>query len=144
VHPKDKNIAYATFSAFRSGSDRAHVMVTKDGGRTWTDIGRGLPDAPVNSVVPTSDGLLLVGTDVGVFISAWNGGEWASLGSNLPMAAVLYMRYHESSRQLSVATFGRGIFDATVPRCPAASTKLPLAEAGVGVVGALASCRASL
>ncbi|HEX5598625.1 MAG TPA: glycosyl hydrolase [Micromonosporaceae bacterium] len=143
VHPADKDIAYATFSGFRSGSDRPHVMMTRDGGRTWTDIGRGLPDAPVNFVVPTSDGLLLVATDVGVYVSAWNGGEWASLGADLPMAAALYLRYHEPSRQLTVATFGRGIFDLTVPRCPAASTKLPLSEPGVGVVGALASCRAA-
>lgn len=143
VHPADENIAYATFSGFRSGSNRPHVMMTRDGGRTWTDIGRGLPDAPVNSVIPTADGLLLVGTDVGVYISAWNGGEWASLGSNLPMAAVMYMRYHEPTRQLSVATFGRGIYDLTVPRCPAASTALPLRDPGVGVVGALASCRAA-
>ncbi|MEU5942693.1 glycosyl hydrolase [Micromonospora sp. NPDC047548] len=142
VHPKDKNIAYATFSGFRSGSNRPHVMATDDGGRTWTDIGRGLPDAPVNSVVPTSDGLLLVGTDVGVYVSGWNGGEWASLGADLPNAAAMYMRYHEPTRQLSVASFGRGIHDLTVPRCPAASTKLPLPAPGVGVVGALASCRA--
>ncbi|MGS2616219.1 WD40/YVTN/BNR-like repeat-containing protein [Micromonospora sp. LZ34] len=142
VHPEDANIAYATFSAFRSGSDRPHVMVTRDGGRTWTDIGRGLPDAPVNSVVPTSDGLLLVGTDVGVFVSAWNGGGWAALGADLPEAAIMYLRYHEPTRQLTAATFGRGIYDLTVPRCPAASTTLPLRDPGVGVVGALASCRA--
>ncbi|MFI7025933.1 WD40/YVTN/BNR-like repeat-containing protein [Micromonospora sp. NPDC049900] len=142
VNPKDANVAYATFSAFRSGSDRAHVMMTRDGGRTWTDIGRGLPDAPVNSVIPTADGLLLVGTDVGVFVSAWNGGEWAALGTALPKAAVMYLRYHEPSRQLTAATFGRGIYDLTVPRCPAASTRLPVRDPGVGVVGVLASCRA--
>ena len=96
----------------------------------------------MNSVIPTSDGLLLVGTDVGVFISAWNGGEWAALGANLPNAAVMYLRYHEPTRQLTAATFGRGVYDLTVPRCPAASTKLPLRKPGVGVVGVLASCRA--
>ncbi|WP_233563415.1 WD40/YVTN/BNR-like repeat-containing protein [Micromonospora musae] len=141
VHPTDENIAYATFSGFRSGSDRAHVMITRDGGSTWRDIGRGLPDAPVNFVEPTTDGLLLVGTDVGVFMSAWNGGEWAALGANLPQAAVMYLRYHETSRQLTAATFGRGVHDLTVPKCPAASTRLPLKPTGVGVVGALASCR---
>ncbi|MEV4813158.1 WD40/YVTN/BNR-like repeat-containing protein [Micromonospora avicenniae] len=140
VHPTDKNIAYATFSGFRSGSDRAHVMITRDGGRTWGDIGRGLPDAPVNFIAPTADGLLLVGTDVGVFMSAWNGGEWAALGTNLPQTAVMYLRYHEDSRQLTSATFGRGVYDLTVPKCPAASTRLPLKPTGVGVVGVLASC----
>lgn len=140
VHPTDKNIAYATFSGFRSGSDRAHVMITRDGGRTWQDIGQGLPDAPVNFIAPTADGLLLVGTDVGVFMSAWNGGEWAALGRNLPQAAVMYLRYHETSRQLTAATFGRGVYDLTVPKCPAASTRLPLKPTGVGVVGVLASC----
>lgn len=143
VSPKDKNVAYATFSGFRSGSNRPHVMVTQDGGHTWTDISHGLPDAPVNAVVPTSDGLLLVGTDVGVFVSAWNGGEWASLGSGLPMVPVMDLRYHEGSRQLTVATFGRGIYDLTVPVCPAASTKLPLRDPGKGVVGVLASCHAA-
>ncbi|NED94397.1 glycosyl hydrolase [Phytoactinopolyspora alkaliphila] len=141
VHPDDADIAYATFSGFRSGSDRPHVMVTQDGGKSWTDIGKGLPDAPVNSVIPTSDGLLVVGTDVGVFMSAWNGGEWAALGADLPMAAVMYMRYHEPSRQLTAATFGRGIYDIEVPKCRAASTKLPLRNPGSGVTGVLASCR---
>lgn len=141
VNPADANIAYATFSGFRSGSDRAHVMMTTDGGRTWADIGQGLPDAPVNSVVPTSDGLLVVGTDVGVFLSAWNGGEWATLGSELPMAPIMYLRYHEESRQVTAATFGRSIYDLTVPTCKAASTKLPLKRPGVGVTGVLASCR---
>ncbi|MEV6692838.1 glycosyl hydrolase [Micromonospora sp. NPDC051196] len=142
VNPKDANIAYATFSAFRSGSDRAHVLMTRDGGQTWINIGQGLPDAPVNSIVPTSDGLLMVGTDVGVFLSGWNGGEWAALGKNLPQAPVMYLRYHEPSRQLTAATFGRGIYDVSVPRCPAASTKLPLKNPGVGLVGVLSSCRA--
>nr|AIS85395.1 glycosyl hydrolase BNR repeat-containing protein [Verrucosispora sp. MS100047] len=141
VNPKDANIAYATFSAFRSGSNRAHVLMTRDGGQTWSNIGQGLPDAPVNSIVPTADGLLVVGTDVGVFLSAWNGGEWAALGKNLPQAPVMYLRYHEPSRQLTAATFGRGIYDVTVPSCPASSTKLPLKNPGVGVVGVLNSCR---
>ncbi|PMR61402.1 glycosyl hydrolase [Verrucosispora sp. ts21] len=141
VNPKDAKIAYATFSAFRSGSSRAHVLMTRDGGQTWSNIGQGLPDAPVNSIVPTSDGLLMVGTDVGVFLSAWNGGEWAALGKNLPQAPVMYLRYHEPSRQLTAATFGRGIYDVSVPSCPASSTKLPLKNPGVGVVGVLNSCR---
>ncbi|WP_207782357.1 WD40/YVTN/BNR-like repeat-containing protein [Phytoactinopolyspora limicola] len=143
VHPDDENVAYATFSGFRAGSDRPHLMVTQDGGATWTDLGHGLPDAPVNSVVPTSDGLLIVGTDVGVYLSAWNGGEWAALGDDLPVAATMYMRYHEPTRQLSVATFGRGIYEVDVPRCRAASTRLPLRDPGVGVPGVLASCRAA-
>lgn len=141
INPKDENIAYASFSGFRSGSDRAHLKMTKDGGKTWFDIGQGLPDAPVNSVVVTEDGLLLVGTDVGVFMSGWNGGEWATIGDNLPMAPIMYMRYHEESRQLTAATFGRSIYDVTLPSCHLASTKLPLKKPGVGVPGMLASCR---
>lgn len=148
IHPDDENIAYATFSGFRAGSDRPHVMRTTDGGNNWVDISGvdggkyPLPDAPVNSVVPTTDGLLIVGTDVGVFLSTWAGGEWVPLGSDLPAAPVLYLRYHEGIRELSAATFGRGIYDIRVPVCPGVRTNLPLPEPGVGVER-LASCRAA-
>ncbi len=142
VHPDSADIAYATFSGFRSGSDRPHVMRTTDGGLTWHDVTGDLPDAPVNSVIATSDGLLIVGSDVGVFLSTWNGGRWTPVGDDLPRAPVTYLRYHEPTRGLTAATFGRGIYTAPIPTCPGVRTRLPLGDPGTGF-NALHSCRSS-
>src|SRR5262249_12242165 len=42
IDPKDVNRVFASFSGYQTGN----LWQTTNGGSTWTDVGKGLPDAP--------------------------------------------------------------------------------------------------
>ena len=114
VDPVNANVAYATFSGFRSGAELPYVLKTADGGATWASIVGNLPQAPVNDIV-VAGSALYVGTDVGVFGSANGGRKWRAAGSALPNVPVTDLEYRATSNSLYAATFGRGIFMLTLP-----------------------------
>ena len=45
----DEETAYVAVNRFRLDDLRPHVYRTHDGGKTWTEIVKGLPDDPVNA-----------------------------------------------------------------------------------------------
>jgi photosystem II stability/assembly factor-like uncharacterized protein len=112
--PVNANIAYATFSGFRSGTALPYVLKTMDGGTTWTSIVGNLPEAPVNDLVVVGSAIY-VGTDVGVFRSANGGRKWRTAGAKLPNVPVTDLEYRAASNSLYAATFGRGMFVLTLP-----------------------------
>ena len=114
VDPTNADVAYATFSSYRDGSDSAHVARTTDGGATWTNISGDLPAAPVNDIVVAGSSLV-VATDVGVFLTTDSGATWLRLGGNMPTIPVLDLRYHAPTKSIAAATFGRGIQTIPVP-----------------------------
>ncbi|HVF19062.1 MAG TPA: hypothetical protein VNA14_02330 [Mycobacteriales bacterium] len=113
--PKNANVVYATYSGYRSGSNRAHVMRSTNFGRTWTDITGNLPVAPVNEIITVGSGTLIVGTDVGVFLSRDAGRRWLAVGKGLPTVPILDLEFDRASDTLTAATFGRGIMRVTLP-----------------------------
>jgi photosystem II stability/assembly factor-like uncharacterized protein len=115
VDPQNADIAYATFSGFRSDVATPHVVKTTDGGRSWTNISGSLPAAPVNEIVVIPGGKLAVGTDVGVFLTSDGGATWLAAGSSMPAVPVLDLRYHQGSNTLTAATFGHGIQRLALP-----------------------------
>ena len=112
VDDKNEDIVYATFSGFRTGDNAAHVVKSTDGGKTWQNISKNLPDAPVNDIVinPKNRNSLYVATDVGVFVSPNGGKKWYALGEGIPLIPVTDLSYHESTGVMYAATFGRGIY----------------------------------
>jgi photosystem II stability/assembly factor-like uncharacterized protein len=115
VDPTDAEIAYATFSGFRSGDSTPHVVRTADGGASWTNVSGNLPAAPVNDIVVIPGGKLAVGTDTGVFLSTDGGASWLTLGSGLPAVPILDIRYHQATNTITAATFGHGIQRVVLP-----------------------------
>ena len=115
IHPRKKRVMYATFSGYRSGSDDPHISMTRNGGRTWRDISKKLPDAPVNAV-RVRGRKVYAATDVGVFITKNNGRRWLKVGRRLPLSPVTDIYFHKNTRRLFVATFGRGIYSVRLPR----------------------------
>ena len=113
VDPADANVAYVTYSGYRDGSAAPHVLKTSDGGASWKDVSGDLPSAPVNDVTFAGAGRVVVGTDVGVFLSDKDG-RWYRVGKNMAALPILDLRWHEGSGTLTVATFGHGIQRTTL------------------------------
>ena len=118
VDPASPQAVYATFSGFSGFSDKVgHVFRSLDGGVTWSDISGNLPNIPANDIVidPDLPGVLYVGTDLGVFASSDSGATWSAFGAGLPYAIVNALKLHRPTRTLRAATYGRGIWDLSIP-----------------------------
>jgi len=114
VSPTNATTAYVTLSGYRAGSYQPHVLMTNDAGATWTDLTGNLPQAPVNDIVLGSGSELFAATDQGVFIST-AAGTWQRLGSGLPLVPVDDIEYDPTRQRLVAATFGRSMYQLTVP-----------------------------
>nr|MBV6629911.1 hypothetical protein [Oceanococcus sp. HetDA_MAG_MS8] len=86
-----------------------HVFKSLDAGESFVDISGNLPNTPVTTIVKRGN-QLIVGTDLGVFISSdLNGSEWAPLGDleNVPVNQLVIQPGDD--RKLFAGTFGRGV-----------------------------------
>ncbi|HEX8161237.1 MAG TPA: hypothetical protein VF538_05160 [Pyrinomonadaceae bacterium] len=106
----DANTAYAAVNRFRLDDLRPHVYRTHDGGRTWQEIVKGLPNDPVNAVRedPRRKGLLFAGTERAVYVSFDDGGEWQPLRLNMPATSIRDLVVHDDD--LVVGTHGRSFW----------------------------------
>jgi photosystem II stability/assembly factor-like uncharacterized protein len=114
----DPATAYAAVNRIRLDDLRPHVYRTQDGGKTWREIVRGLPDdAPVNVVRedPGRRGLLFAGTERAVFVSLNDGDDWEPLRLNMPATSVRDLVVHGDD--VVVGTHGRSfwILDDVTP-----------------------------
>jgi photosystem II stability/assembly factor-like uncharacterized protein len=111
VSAASKDTVYVAVDNHRQDDFAPRILRTHDGGKTWTDVGAGLPAGHFAEVVrsdPTTAGLLYAGTDAGVFVSFDDGAHWQSLQRNLPTAWVRDLLVHDGD--LIVATQGRAIW----------------------------------
>ena len=107
----DANTAYAAVNTFRLDDLRPHIYRTRDGGRTWVEIVRGMStDAPVNVVRedPTRRGLLYAGTENHVWFSLNDGDDWHALRLNMPAISIRDLIVKDDD--LAVGTHGRGFW----------------------------------
>ncbi|HVG31138.1 MAG TPA: hypothetical protein VM864_15615 [Pyrinomonadaceae bacterium] len=106
----DANTAYAAVNRFRLDDLRPHVYRTHDGGKTWQEIVKGLPNDPVNAVRedPRRKGLLFAGTERAVYVSFNDGDEWQPLRLNMPATSIRDLVVHDDD--LVVGTHGRGFW----------------------------------
>jgi len=88
--PHDDLTAYAAINRIRIDDMGPHVYRTHDGGKTWTEIVRGLPGDPVNAVRedPVKKGLLYAATERMVCVSFDDGENWQPLRLNMPATSV--------------------------------------------------------
>ena len=115
--PFDDLTAYAAVNRFRLDDLKPHVFRTHDGGKTWKEIVKGLPDDPVNAVRedPVRKGLFFAGTERMVHVSFDDGENWQPLRLNMPATSVRDLVVHGDD--LVAGTHGRGfwILDDVTP-----------------------------
>lgn len=114
----DQNTAYIAINAIRKDDMTPYVYRTRDNGKTWTLITKGMnPSGPVNVVRedPKQKGLLYAGTEREVYFSIDDGENWQSLRNNMPATSIRDLVIHEDD--LVVGTHGRSawILDNVAP-----------------------------
>jgi photosystem II stability/assembly factor-like uncharacterized protein len=112
VSPFDAGTAYVAFDAHLLDDRRAYVYKTANYGRSWQKITSGLPEAPVYVVRedPNQRGMLVLGSDVGLYDSLDAGAHWQPLKANFPTAPVWDLTIVKDRRDLVVATHGAGLW----------------------------------
>ena len=104
--------AYVSKSRHRQDDFRPFLYKTTDYGATWTQIAGNLPARTINVIFEDykNSDLLLVGNDIGVYVSIDGGRRWAPLKGNMPTVPVHDLVIHPRECDLVVGTFGRGIW----------------------------------
>jgi photosystem II stability/assembly factor-like uncharacterized protein len=100
----DAGTAFAAAERHQLEDYEPHIYRTRDAGKTWQTITKGLPAGIYVQTVkedPLRRGLLFCGTERGVFVSFDEGDHWQSLQMNLPR------RHHRAASDRSEGR-GRG------------------------------------
>ena len=107
----DANEAYVAAERHQLEDYAPHIYRTRDGGKTWQSITKGLPAGVYVQTVkedPVRRGLLFCGTERAVYVSFDNGDNWQSLQLNLPATSMRDLAI--KGDDLIVATHGRGFW----------------------------------
>jgi photosystem II stability/assembly factor-like uncharacterized protein len=99
-------VMYATFSRY----EVEKVWKSTDNGDNWISITGDLPDVPVNDVIEL-DGKLVIGTDLGAFLSDNGGANWQRLDNGMPAVSIQRLLYQVETGVLRAITHGRGMYD---------------------------------
>jgi photosystem II stability/assembly factor-like uncharacterized protein len=106
----DVNTAYAAVNRIRCDDMKPHIYKTNDGGNTWHEMVKGLPDDPINVVRedPKRKGLLFAGSERAVYVSFDEGANWQSLRMNMPATSIRDLVIKDDD--LVVGTHGRSFW----------------------------------
>ncbi|MGQ0643547.1 MAG: VPS10 domain-containing protein [Gemmatimonadaceae bacterium] len=110
--PHARGAAYFALARYKLGDDAPYAYKTTDYGRTWTRITSGLRDAEPVRVVredPARRGLLLSGTETGIYVSFDDGARWQTLQLNLPRVPVTDMQIRRDG-DVAISTEGRAFW----------------------------------
>ena len=109
--PHTEGTVYMTAARHKMGDYAPYVYKTTDWGDSWTLITDGLPADDFCRVIredPKRQGLLYVGTELGLYASFDDGANWQSLQGNLPVCPVYDLVIKDDD--LVVATHGRSFW----------------------------------
>ncbi|MFC2167943.1 hypothetical protein ACFLRW_03080 [Acidobacteriota bacterium] len=112
----DLDTCYVAYTGYRThNEDTTYLFVTRDMGKTWEDISRGMKN-PINDIVEDPDNplVLYMATDYGIFVSVDQGASWAEMSSDAPDVIIMDLDIQKRERDLAIGTYGRGIYIADI------------------------------
>ncbi len=114
VSPGDPSTCFVGGSGYGNPS----VLVTRDGGETWSDLSHGLPPTVVWSLAfddPVSQ-TLYAATEAGPFVFNAASGAWRSLlGGGAPVGRYFSVEGVPNAHVVRFSTFSRGVWDYVPP-----------------------------
>ena len=118
--PHATDVVYAAFDNHKRGDFKPYVLKSVDRGKSWTSIAGDLPGRGTVYTVaedPGKPGLLVAGTEFGLFFTHDGGKRWIQLKGGMPTVNVRDLAFQEREKDLVVATFGRGfrVLDDVTP-----------------------------
>jgi photosystem II stability/assembly factor-like uncharacterized protein len=112
-HPRNQDLVFITLGQTKAETRISHVWKSEHKGDSWTDVDRGrLPQIKHTALAFRTDkpDYLYVANHVGVFATRDLGKTWLNITANLPNAMPVDLVYHERSKTLTVATYGRSLW----------------------------------
>jgi photosystem II stability/assembly factor-like uncharacterized protein len=109
----DRDTVFAAVDDHKTGDYKPYLLRSADKGRSWTNLGSGLPQRTIVWSVAedhVKKDLLFAGTEYGMYASLDGGKAWAKLGGGVPTISFRDIDVHERESDLVGASFGRGFF----------------------------------
>jgi photosystem II stability/assembly factor-like uncharacterized protein len=106
---------YVTLNGYRSDNFLPYVYLSEDFGKTWTQIGKDLPNEPVNVIRedPKNDSILYVGTDGGLYVSFDKGNSFMMWNKGLPKSVPIHdIAIQQRENEIVLGTHGRSLYVA--------------------------------
>lgn len=112
----DAGTAYLTVTGFREEVFTPYIFKTTDFGATWSSIAGNLPNEPISVVREDTlnSKLLVVGTELGCYVSIDGGKSYAKFTNGLPTNAYQDLIIHPRDGDLILGGHGRGFFIANI------------------------------
>jgi photosystem II stability/assembly factor-like uncharacterized protein len=111
--PFDPATAYFAATKYQLDDFEPLLYKTTDYGKTWTRIINGIPARHFTRVIredPNHRGLLVAGTEFGIFVSFSAGVNWQPMQLNVPIVPITDLAFHKREKELVVATQGRAFW----------------------------------
>ena len=110
LHPDNPDIVYVLTGSYHEDEK---VLISYDGGETWTDVTGSLPDVPVNCLIydhTATNNAVYLGTDVGIFYKDDDTQDWVPFYHNLPNAQISDLEIEDETNEIFASTYGRGVW----------------------------------
>jgi photosystem II stability/assembly factor-like uncharacterized protein len=117
---------YVTLNGYRFDNFAPFVFVSNDSGKTWAQIGKDLPNEPVNVIKedPKNDSIIYVGTDGGLYVSFDAGNSFMMWNKGLPRSVPVHdIAIHQRENEIILGTHGRSIYIAKLEEVQKKATK---------------------
>ncbi|MBC8048083.1 MAG: glycosyl hydrolase [Fimbriimonadaceae bacterium] len=111
IDPFDKGKMYFAATRYKLDDNTPYLYVTKDYGRTWKKITKGINPNHFTRVIRCDQkikGLLYCGTENGLYISYDEGNNWFAFQNNLPIVPITDITI--KNNDLIIATQGRSFW----------------------------------